>query len=101
MAIGCTGQPLDRFDPSRCRLVLGLPLCQCDYILIVLRAKTKVIIQGYLLGWTDEVLLVMEPDRETLTGIRIRDIKAIHFDQKMYPVILKRMMIGGSSGSEK
>ena len=97
----CNTKPLEEFDPARCRLVLGLPLCQCDYILVVLRAKSKVIIQGYIVGWTDEVLLIMEPDRETLTGVRIRDIKAVHFDQKMYPIIIKRMKIGGNNGKEK
>ena len=97
----CTGAPLEEFDPARCRLVLGLPLCQCDIVIVVLRAKSKVIVQGYVMGWTDEMLLILEPDTNSLTAVRMRDIKAIHFKPDMMQVIMRRMRIGGSSGKEK
>ena len=97
----CSEKPLETFDPAKCRLVLGLPLCQCDVVIVVLRAKSKVIVQGYVMGWTDEMLLILEPDTNSLTAVRMRDIKAIHFKPDMMTIILKRMSMGGSGAEGK
>ena len=97
----CGEKPMEEFDPARCRLVLGLPLCQCDVVIVVLRAKSKVIVQGYVMGWTDEMLLILEPDTNSLTAVRMRDIKAIHFKPDMMTIILKRMSMGGSGAEGK